>query len=102
MEGHGVGRSCGKFVGIVVAFFVFRKVVILDIVVGTRRKIRGDEIPQGVHCLRMRAKRGTRGNQGSREHLRSEYEPWGNAEGNVEDIAEKLEIERDGRTDVGD
>jgi hypothetical protein len=50
----------------------------------------------------MRAKRGSRANQGSRDHLRFVYELWGEVEDIVEDIAEKLEIERDGRTDVGD
>ena len=50
----------------------------------------------------MRAKRGSRVNQGSREHLRFVCELWGAVDGIVEDIAEKLENEQDGRTDVGD
>lgn len=50
----------------------------------------------------MRAKRGSRGNLGSKEHLRFVYELWGEVAGIVEDITERLEIERDGRTDVGD
>jgi hypothetical protein len=50
----------------------------------------------------MRAKRGSRGNQGSRDHLRFVCELWGEVVGIVEDITEKLEIGRDGRTDVGD
>lgn len=50
----------------------------------------------------MRTKRGSRENQGSSEHLRFVYELWGVAVGIVEDIAEKLEIGRDGGTDVGD
>ena len=51
----------------------------------------------------MRAKRGSRVNQKSTEHLRFVNEPWeGEEEGIVEDIAERLEIERAGRTDVGD
>ena len=102
--GKREGHSCGKVVGIVVAVFVFGKVVIWDVVVdANRRKIGGDEIPQGVHCLRMRAKRCcSRMNQGSSEHLCFVYVLWGKVEGIVEDIAEKLEIERDGRTDVGD
>jgi hypothetical protein len=49
----------------------------------------------------MRAKRGSRGNLGSKEHLRFVYELWGEVAGIVEGITEKLEIER-GRTDVGD
>ena len=50
----------------------------------------------------MRAKRGSRANQRSREHLRFVNELWREEEEIVEDIAEKVVIEGDERTDVGD
>jgi hypothetical protein len=77
-KSHGVACCRGKLVGSVVAFFVVGKVIVLGVVVDVNgRQVRCDEIPQGVHCLRERAKRGSHVNQSLREHLRFVNGPRG-------------------------
>ena len=88
-ESHGVVGRCGEFV---FAFFFVGKVVVFEVgVEANRRQVRCDVVPQSVHCLRIRAKRGSHVNQRSREHLRfvngpreREREFNGNLQGNFE------------------